>query len=611
MRPISRTLAFALSLSLLAPLGMAQSAPPVADTQTESSHTSNNYGTQESLAVYRSFSTNYYSFIQFDLSPVPASATVAKATLRLFVSSVSGSGSFDVYKVNNTWTETGLNWGNMPGFGASATGVHPVSITSANVNNFVDVDITSLVQQWVAGTATNYGVALQATTSSASFSFDSKEGQNTSHEPELLIVLNGPAGAQGAQGPTGLTGSTGATGAAGSQGPIGLTGATGATGPQGPIGLTGATGATGPQGPIGLTGATGPAGSAGPQGATGPQGPIGPIGPQGPAGADGNAGFSGTANSVPVFTGATTLGNSPITLAGSSVGIGTTNTLVFDPLAVLSPVGGGGIGSVGKVDPGAGNYGFSELSLWLNNPNASTPNANLWDIGNEGVYADNGDLSTQDMYFFNSRTSTYNIAVDGTDNVFVGGNAYPYGGSPALYAGANGKVGIGTTAPAKKLEVNGDAQIDGTLYGPGGGAVHLSGGDYAEAVNVKGSGKLYEPGDVLVIGSEGNSEVEKSSEPYSTMVAGIYATRPGLIGRRQSLLKGFDSVPMGMVGVVPTKVTAENGAIHKGDLLVTSSITGYAMKGTDRNRMLGAVIGKALGDLDSGTGVIEVLVTLQ
>jgi hypothetical protein len=35
------------------------------------------------------------------------------------------------------------------------------------------------------------------------------------------------------------------------------------------------------------------------------------------------------------------------------------------------------------------------------------------------------------------------------------------------------------------------------------------------------------------------------------------------------------------------------------------------MKGTDRSRMLGAVIGKALGTLDSGTGVIEVVVTLQ
>lgn len=72
---------------------------------------------------------------------------------------------------------------------------------------------------------------------------------------------------------------------------------------------------------------------------------------------------------------------------------------------------------------------------------------------------------------------------------------------------------------------------------------------------------------------------------------------------------------MAMMGIVRAMATAENGAIHPGDLLVTSSTIGYAMKGTDRSRMLGAVIGKALGnldsDLDSGRGVIEVVVALQ
>ena len=137
------------------------------------------------------------------------------------------------------------------------------------------------------------------------------------------------------------------------------------------------------------------------------------------------------------------------------------------------------------------------------------------------------------------------------------------------------------------------------------------GGDYAEAVDAKGSRKSYEPGDVLVIGDGDQGEVQKSAEPYSTMVAGIFATKPGVIGRRQSLLKDAQEIPMAMVGIVPTKVTAENGPVHRGDLLVTSSTTGYAMKGTDRSRLVGAVIGKAMGSLDSGTGVIEVLVTLQ
>jgi hypothetical protein len=68
---------------------------------------------------------------------------------------------------------------------------------------------------------------------------------------------------------------------------------------------------------------------------------------------------------------------------------------------------------------------------------------------------------------------------------------------------------------------------------------------------------------------------------------------------------------MAMIGIVPTKVSAENGAIKPGDLLVTSSTPGYAMKGTDRSLLAGAVIGKALGHLDVGKGVIEVGVTLQ
>jgi len=68
---------------------------------------------------------------------------------------------------------------------------------------------------------------------------------------------------------------------------------------------------------------------------------------------------------------------------------------------------------------------------------------------------------------------------------------------------------------------------------------------------------------------------------------------------------------MAVVGIVPCKVTTENGPIAVGDLLVTSSKLGRAMKGTDRRRMLGTVVGKALERLDHGDGVIQVLVTPQ
>ena len=72
-----------------------------------------------------------------------------------------------------------------------------------------------------------------------------------------------------------------------------------------------------------------------------------------------------------------------------------------------------------------------------------------------------------------------------------------------------------------------------------------------------------------------------------------------------------EEIPLAVVGIVPCKVTSENGPIHAGDLLVSSSTPGYAMRGTDRNRMTGAVIGKALQSMSGQNGVIEVLVSLQ
>jgi hypothetical protein len=59
------------------------------------------------------------------------------------------------------------------------------------------------------------------------------------------------------------------------------------------------------------------------------------------------------------------------------------------------------------------------------------------------------------------------------------------------------------------------------------------------------------------------------------------------------------------------KVDASFGAIKAGDLLTTSTNPGYAMKATDRAQANGAIIGKALGNLDSGTGVVPVMVTLK
>jgi hypothetical protein len=291
---------------------------------------------------------------------------------------------------------------------------------------------------------------------------------------------------------------------------------------------------------------------------------------------------SGTANTVPLFTGTSTLGNSVITQSsGGNVGIGTTT-----PIASLD-VQSGILRVGGNTNPTTtmqgGYFGWNALT---------------------------GGMGETDL--INNRGGG------------SGGFAFmttPASGSPrttVMLINGSGNVGIATTTPAFNLDVNGTIHSQLGIYFAGNSTPQtipwtgvLCGGDYAEDMNAAGSKHAYAPGDVLVLSSENGADVEKAFEPYSTMVAGIYATKPGVVGQREKLAKSADVIPMAMVGVVPTKVTAEGGPIHKGDLLVTSSIAGYAMKGTDRSRMLGAVIGKAMGSLDSGKGMIEVLVTLQ
>ena len=117
-----------------------------------------------------------------------------------------------------------------------------------------------------------------------------------------------------------------------------------------------------------------------------------------------------------------------------------------------------------------------------------------------------------------------------------------------------------------------------------------------------------EPGDVLVIGSDG--KLARSTQPYQPTVVGVYSTQPGFVGGQpvEGELEGH--VPLAVVGVVPVKASAENGPIRPGDLLVASSIPGHAMKASP-NPPVGTVIGKALEGLEENTGIIRMLVILQ
>ena len=65
------------------------------------------------------------------------------------------------------------------------------------------------------------------------------------------------------------------------------------------------------------------------------------------------------------------------------------------------------------------------------------------------------------------------------------------------------------------------------------------------------------------------------------------------------------------MGRVYCNVDASHSPIEIGDLLTTSPTQGHAMKADDPLKAFGAVIGKALGSIKEGLGMIPVLVALQ
>ena len=188
----------------------------------------------------------------------------------------------------------------------------------------------------------------------------------------------------------------------------------------------------------------------------------------------------------------------------------------------------------------------------------------------------------------------------------------PGGTAGYFQVGTGGTLLLGQTMNTS-FNTSNVFRIDSNGKGFFDGGTQTGGADFAESVEVEGPSVSYAAGDLMTVDPARDRRFKLVSEPYSTLVAGIYATKPGILATPHTMddPRIAAEIPLAMVGIVPCKVTAENGPIHRGDLLVSSSTPGYAMKGTDRNRMLGAVVGKALGSLETGSGTVEVLVTLQ
>ncbi|MDF1544808.1 MAG: hypothetical protein P1R58_06855 [bacterium] len=182
--------------------------------------------------------------------------------------------------------------------------------------------------------------------------------------------------------------------------------------------------------------------------------------------------------------------------------------------------------------------------------------------------------------------------------------------------------------PLQQLDLNLRFSIenDGTVLADG--AFVGGGADFAELFELSDNAETLTTGMVLMIDPSHPGLLRIADEPKSRLVAGVYSPRPGFLGTTDRLSEldkdqngGTDipelheqkmnenRVPVAVVGIVQCNVSDESGPIAVGDLLVSSSTTGYAMR--DENPSVGTVLGKALGAHASGLGQITILLTLQ
>lgn len=221
-------------LSTVLPTVWAVTLPVTADSQLAAS----NLGAARTITV----GGGATSLLHFDLSALPAATTstqIAKATLYIYVETVTASGVIDIHPVTSTWAENTVTTATAPTLGSSV--VTSPSLTQAN--NYFAVDVTNLVKDEVDFPSTAFGMALATdVTTPANITLDSKENISASHPAFIEVALQASGGTAGPAGPTGATGPQGPAGPTGATGPQGSTGPTGATGSQGPAGPTGATG---------------------------------------------------------------------------------------------------------------------------------------------------------------------------------------------------------------------------------------------------------------------------------------------------------------------------------------------------------------------------------
>lgn len=165
---------------------------PVADAYVDSQNPAVNYGGAIVLESRFEPATarRFVPYLKFNLSSIPAGATINSANLHLYVRGALGSlpVSLPVFRPTEDWGENIITWDNKPSAPSPAASIE---VTSA-AGVYQSWDVAALVRDWVSGTYPNHGLFFfyEGMPVFHRIRFDSREAAN---RPRLIIDYTPPA----------------------------------------------------------------------------------------------------------------------------------------------------------------------------------------------------------------------------------------------------------------------------------------------------------------------------------------------------------------------------------------------------------------------------------
>ena len=127
------------------------------DTYAWNTFPDNNYGGEATIRISAgdAGANTSAGYFKFDLNAIPSGSTILAADLELYLDSALIAASYILRAAQSSWYESTLTWNNQPG----VTGLFDQQ-THSDVTGWKEWNAVQLVQEWVAETRPNYGLAI-------------------------------------------------------------------------------------------------------------------------------------------------------------------------------------------------------------------------------------------------------------------------------------------------------------------------------------------------------------------------------------------------------------------------------------------------------------------